>query len=104
MEIKGTKKGWKLNDTDNEIFGKENNYHQISAGYGYYDNNNHKSGFCIQAFISKENAQLIAHAPEMLEMLHKIALVLEMFNPPSKQVALNWSKKINQLIKQATTI
>lgn len=43
-------------------------------------------------------------APDMLEMLEKIALVFEMFNPPSKETALEWSKEINELIKDATEL
>lgn len=50
------------------------------------------------------NALLISKAPEMLEMLEKLALSLEMFNPPSKETALQWSKDINKLIKSATEL
>jgi len=40
---------------------------------------------------------------ELTEMLTKISLSLEMFSPPTKEIALAWSEEINQLIKKATT-
>lgn len=77
-EFKGTKKNWLLNDTDNEIFGGQDNYNQITAGNGVYNQNgNIQSGFCLSGYISKENAQIIVCAPELLENLIRCVERLE---------------------------
>jgi len=49
------------------------------------------------------NAQLIAHAPEMLEMLNKCSEFLTKVQAP-KTSAIYLSNEIEQLITKATTI
>jgi hypothetical protein len=102
-KFKGTKGRWVINDTENRIFGKKDNYHKITAGCGYYDKDRN-CGFDISAFISKEDALLISKAPEMLEMLEKLRLIFDNFAMPTESDLKNYSCEINQLIKEATEI
>jgi hypothetical protein len=53
--------------------------------------------------INESNAQLIAHAPEMLEMLNKCSEFLTKVQAP-KTSAIYLSNEIEQLITKATTI
>lgn len=101
MEFKGTKKNWRVNDTDNKIFGGTDNYTQITAGSGFYDfNGNIQSGFNLTGYISNENALLISKAPEMLEMLKSLYDDLKQRAMPSNSEI----EEIKQLITEATTI
>jgi len=73
MNFKETKKVWLLNDSDNPIFGKSDDYQMITSGKGFYDKHEPKQkGFCLTGYISKEDAKLIIKAPELLDMLQNL--------------------------------
>jgi hypothetical protein len=83
---------WKINNTDNEIFGGEDDFHKITNGEGYYP-----YGFNLTGYLSKKDALLISKAPEMLEMLEKI-LESELLGGSAIE------PKLKQLIKEATEL
>ena len=99
MEFKGTKGKWRLVTNDEcDLFGGLDNYNKITAGCGFYDENEPNSGFSISGYISKENSLLISKAPEMLEMLQKLKIMCDHLK------IAHISQEIEQLIKEATEL
>lgn len=93
MEFKGSKGKWEatpLNDGSD--------LHAIFSA----KNNTLISRTCYMPF-SKANAQLIAHAPEMLEMLDTV--LNDYYNIiPQSEARDNRMRQINDLLTRATTI
>ena len=92
MEFKGTKGKW-IVEENKYIIRKENNDWLCVLYHTNYINKKEV----------KYNAQLIAHAPEMLEMLNKCSEFLTKVQAP-KTSAIYLSNEIEQLITKATTI
>jgi len=108
MEFKGTKGEWGI---------KTNDYYIDVSNVSEEE----KKVFTCSIHLTKErsflkfeadslceenlaNALIISKAPEMLELLQKISLSLQMFDPPTKEIALVWSEEIDTLIKSATEL
>lgn len=82
---------WKINNTDNEIFGGEDDFHKITNGEGYYS-----YGFNLTGYLSKKDALLISKAPEMLEMLEYFV--------ENNMLSITGEEMAKQLIKEATEL
>jgi hypothetical protein len=109
-KFKGTKGTWlnKFNGCYFDVYRKEDHEdgRSLAVSVILYESNPNVVGVNNISKLDecKANALLISKAPEMLEMLEKISLVLDNFNPPTKETALNWSNEIKQLIKEATEL
>lgn len=53
---------------------------------------------------TRYNAQIMAHAPQLLEMLQKIVLVTDTYKGDFNDFKERYNSEIKDLIKQATTI
>lgn len=94
-EFKGTKGRWEVTDPTNEL-----KWVNINADDGLP----HLRSFWGEGVTKEEakaNAQLISKAPEMLEMLNHILFTV-FWN--GSNLNLHNKEKIEQLIKEATTI
>ena len=81
---------------EDDLFGKETECREITAGQGFYGSE--KNGFDIIAYMSDANTRLIASAPEMLEALIGIGLALEDY---SGGLGF-YNETIQDVIKKAT--
>ena len=102
MEFKGTKGKWVVELNDHDPFYRRNvlevglkGCYPVAVLYG--DGNDFNDEV-------KANAQLIAHAPEMLEMLSKVNDRLNRRTLPTESEVNQFVKDIQDLITRATTI
>lgn len=94
MEFKGTKGKW-LFSMDN--FGKVKKENGDLIYQTFYTNSENKDE-------QLPNAQLIAHAPDMLEMLSRVNDLLIRRTLPTESEVNQFAKDIQDLLKRATTI
>jgi len=100
MEAKHTKGKWSIKNhsENNKWFNIQDKYKEVIARTFYGDS---PPPIIMQE--AKANAQLIAHAPEMLEMLIEFVIMFDgVLNENTKSDELH--KKAKQLITKATTI
>jgi hypothetical protein len=101
--FKGTKGKWRIETDKDSIFGGNDDYQQITAGQGFYDQHgNSELGFCFSGYISKANTLLISKAPEMLEMLEDLVKTWDFVN--DKKYHNHDMEKARQLIKETTEL
>lgn len=96
-EFKGTKGKW--------VAEKNSHFYEVIKADGSYDFN--AMIFCSRGNHSAEseaNAKLIAHAPDMLEMLSRVNDLLIRRTLPTESEVNQFAKDIQDLLTRATTI
>lgn len=100
MQFKGTKGSWS--------YEQDKEYPTLHNIWSDADNKILRNGILIgrtcYAPRSKANAQLIAHAPELLEMINELYQLLEENQGEAKFYTRGHHKRITDLLTRATTI